>query len=166
MKNRDIINRFIVFGNKKFKFVLRILVNRATMEKITRFGVSIEPSLLNKFDKIIKKKGYTNRSEAIRDIIRKNLLVEKIKDPNTEAIGTLTMIYDHHDGNITNKLLDVQHEHCKEVLSTTHIHVDHHNCLEVLVLKGKTGNIKKLADNIKSLKGINQGELVITKKSL
>ena len=135
------------------------------MENITRFGVSIEPELLKKFDKLIKKKGYTNRSEAIRDIIRKNLITEKTQDPQDEAIGTLTMIYDHHTGNLTNRLLDIQHEHTKEILSTTHIHIDHHNCLEVLVLKGKTGNIQKLADNIKSLKGIKHGELVITKKS-
>ncbi|MCJ2533751.1 MAG: nickel-responsive transcriptional regulator NikR [Candidatus Thermoplasmatota archaeon] len=136
------------------------------MEKITRFGVSIEPDLLNKFDKIIKKKGYKNRSEAIRDIIRKNLIAETTEDPNSEAIGTLTMIYDHHAGNLTNKLLDLQHHHHKEILTTTHIHVDHDNCLEVLVLKGKTRNIQKLADNIKSLKGIKHGELVITESKL
>ena len=136
------------------------------MEKITRFGVSIEPDLLKKFDKIIKKKGYTNRSEAIRDIIRKNLIVERIGDPNSEAIGALTMIYDHHAGNITNKLLDIQHDHSSEILSTTHVHIDHHNCLEILALKGKSGNIQKLADNITSLKGIKHGELVITESSL
>jgi len=136
------------------------------MEKITRFGVSIEPDLLKNFDKIIKKKGYKNRSEAIRDIIRKDLIKEKSEDPNSEAIGTLTMIYDHHSGNLTNKLLDIQHDHHNEILSTTHIHIDHHNCLEVLVLKGKIGSIQKLADNIKAFKGIKHGELVITKSSL
>jgi len=76
------------------------------------------------------------------------------------------MIYDHHTGNLTNKLLDLQHDHTKEILSITHIHIDHNNCLEVLVLKGKTGKIQKLADNIKSLKGIKHGELVITKGAL
>jgi len=147
--------------------VLRLPVKRATMvEKITRFGVSIEPELLTKFDKIIKKEGYANRSEAIRDLIRRNLIEEKNKDPEAKAIGTLTMIYDHHTGKLTNKLLDLQHDHHSEILSTTHIHIDHHNCLEVLVLKGKTGNIQKLADNIKALKGIKHGELVITKSSL
>ena len=136
------------------------------MEKITRFGVSIEPDLLKKFDKNIKMEGYTNRSEAIRDLVRKNLIREENKNPNSESIGTLTMIYDHHTGNLTNKLLDLQHDHTKEILSTTHIHIDHDNCLEVLVLKGKTGKIQKLADNIKSLKGIKHGELVITKSAL
>ena len=132
------------------------------MEKITRFGVSIAPNLLKKFDKVIKKKGYTNRSEAIRDVIRKNLITEKNKNPNTKSIGTLTIIYDHHAGNLTDKLLDLQHEHINEIMSTTHIHIDHHNCLEVLVLKGLTGKIQKLADKIKSLKGIKHGELMMT----
>ena len=134
-------------------------------EKIVRFGVSIEPDLLKRFDKMIKKEGYSNRSEAIRDIIRKNLISEKIKDPNEQAIGTLTMIYDHHIGNLTTKLLDIQHDHHNEILTTTHLHIDHDNCLEILVLKGKMKNIQKLADKIKSLKGIKHGELVITKKS-
>ncbi len=134
------------------------------MEKITRFGVSIEPELLKKFDKTIKKKGYTNRSEAIRDIIRKNLIIEKSKNTQGESLGTLTIIYDHHTGNLTNRLLNLQHNHANEILSTTHIHIDHKNCLEILALKGKTTNIQKLADNIKSLKGIKHGELVITKK--
>jgi CopG family nickel-responsive transcriptional regulator len=135
-------------------------------EKITRFGVSIEPDLIIKFDKLIKKEGYSNRSEAIRDLIRKNIIIEKSKNPNQKAISTLTLVYDHHKGLLTNKLLNIQHDHHGEILSTTHIHIDHHNCLEVLVLKGKIGDIQKLADNIKSLKGIKHGELVITKSSI
>ncbi len=147
--------------------MLRLPVKRVTMvEKIIRFGVSIEPDLLKKYDKMIKKEGYSNRSEAIRDLIRKNLIIEKSKDPEAKAIGTLTIIYDHHTGNLTNRLLDIQHDHHSEILSTTHIHIDHYNCLEVLVLKGKTGRIQKLADNLKALKGIKHGELVITKSSL
>jgi len=155
------------FGSKKFIFVLLLPVKRATMtEKITRFGVSIEPDLLKKFDKQIKKEGYSNRSEAIRDMIRRNIISQETTNPDTNAIGTLTMIYDHHTGNLNNKLLDLQHDHTKEILTTTHVHIDHHNCLEVLVLKGKTGQIQKLTDNIKALKGIKHGELVITKNSI
>lgn len=147
--------------------MLRLSIKRATMtEKITRFGVSMEPELLNKFDKIIKKKSYTNRSEAIRDLIRKNIIIEESSDPDIEALGTLTMIYNHHISSITNRLIELQHDHHNEILTTTHIHVDHNNCLEVLVLKGKTGEIKKLADNIRALKGIKHGELVITKSSI
>jgi CopG family nickel-responsive transcriptional regulator len=147
--------------------VLRLSVKRVTMaEKITRFGISIEPDLIKKFDTSIKKEGYTNRSEAIRDLIRKDLIAEKNKNPDEEAIGTLTMLYDHHIGNLTEKLLDLQHDHTKEILVTTHVHIDHHNCLEVLVLSGKIGKIQKLADKIKALKGIKHGELVITKSCL
>ena len=147
--------------------MLRLSVKRVTMaEKITRFGISIEPDLIKKFDTSIKKEGYTNRSEAIRDLIRKDLIAEKNKNPDEEAIGTLTMLYDHHIGNLTEKLLDLQHDHTKEILVTTHVHIDHHNCLEVLVLSGKIGKIQKLADKIKALKGIKHGELVITKSCL
>lgn len=134
-------------------------------ENITRFGVSIEPELLKKFDKLIKQEGYQNRSEAIRDLIRNSLIVNKKHDLASTAIGTLTMIYDHHTGNLTNRLLQIQHDHTSEILTTTHIHIDHDNCLEVLILKGKTRKIQKLADNIKSLKGIKHGELVITTSS-
>jgi len=126
----------------------------------------MESNLLKKYDNIIKKEGYTNRSEAIRDLIRRELIKEKIKNPNEETMGTLTMIYDHHIGSLTDKLLDLQHDHTKEILVTTHVHIDHHNCLEILVIKGKSGNIQKLADNIKSLKGIKYGELVTTKSIL
>lgn len=147
--------------------MLLLRIKRATMaEKITRFGVSIEPELLKKFDNLLKKEGYTNRSEKLRDLIRKNLINQETTDPEAEAIGTLTMIYDHHTGNLTNKLLDLQHDHHSEILTTTHVHIDHHHCLEVLVLKGKTKNIQKLADNIIALKGIKHGELVITKNSV
>lgn len=149
--------------NKKVKIVARICIFRVTMDNIKRFGVSIEPDLLKKFDKLIDQEGYENRSEAIRDLIRNSLISTKKHDPESIAMGTLTMIYDHHTGNLTNRLLKIQHNHTQEILTTTHIHLDHDNCLEVLILKGKTKNIQKLADNIKSLKGIKHGELVITK---
>ena len=146
--------------------MLRFSLFGVTMEKVIRFGISIEPKLLRKFDIDIKKKGYTNRSEAIRDLIRENLIKRENMDPESQSIGTLTMIYDHHAGNITEKLLELQHSNNNEILVTTHIHIDKNNCLEVLVLKGKNHKIKKLASNIKSLKGIKHGEIVITKKTI
>ncbi len=145
--------------------MLRLLLGCAAMEKISRFGVSIEPDLLKKFDRMIKKKKYTTRSEAIRDIIRENLIVEHVKDPSAQVIGTLTTIYDHHAGPFIKRLLQIQHDHYKEILTTTHIHIDHSTCLEVLVLRGEAQNIQKLADMIKALKGIKHGELVITQRS-
>lgn len=132
------------------------------MEKITRFGISLDQQLLRQYDELIKSEGYTNRSEAIRDLIRERLVKINVNNPQQDAIATLTMIYDHHGGNLTNRLLDIQHDHHTEILTTTHIHIDHTNCLEVLVLKGKAGRIQKLANNIKALKGIKHGELVIT----
>jgi CopG family nickel-responsive transcriptional regulator len=136
------------------------------MEKIVRFGVSIEPDLLDQFDTIIKNKGYTNRSEALRDLIRKTIVREQSTNPEAEGLGTLTMVYDHHAGPLTERLLEIQHDHHQEILTTTHIHIDHHHCLEVLVLKGKTGSIQTLADTIIALKGIKHGELVLTSSTL
>ena len=133
------------------------------MDNVIRFGVSIEPDLLQQFDAFRKEKGYATRSEAVRDLIRKGLITKLSEQANQEVIGTLTMVYNHHIGDLNNKLLDIQHDHHHEILTSTHIHIDHDNCLEVLVLKGKTGSIQHLADNIKALKGIQHGELVITK---
>ncbi|MFO8077868.1 MAG: nickel-responsive transcriptional regulator NikR [Thermoplasmatota archaeon] len=157
--------RYKLCDNKNLKIVARLCTNRVTMNQITRFGVSIEPDLLSKFDQLIENEGYENRSEAIRDLIRNSLITTKKHDPESIAMGTLTMIYDHHTGNLTNKLLKIQHDHTNEILTTTHIHLDHDNCLEVLILKGKTKHIQRLADNIKSLKGIKHGKLVITTSS-
>ena len=125
-------------------------------------SISLSSELLKKLDEFMQKKGYSSRSEAIRDLIRKTLIIKKQVDPESKSFGTFTMIYDHHIGMLTNKLMRIQHDHTSEILTTTHIHIDHNNCLEILVLKGKTKNIQQLADNIKSLKGIKHGELVIT----
>jgi CopG family nickel-responsive transcriptional regulator len=133
-----------------------------TMERV---GVSFEPELLIKFDGLIKKKGYTNRSEAIRDLVRKSLIEAEIKTEKGTVIGTLTIIYDHEVGDVTNRLLHLQHHHHSEISSTTHIHIDEHTCLEVLVVRGKAKDVRKLADNINALKGVRHGELVITKTS-
>ncbi len=131
-----------------------------------RVGVSFEPELLSKFDSLIKRKGYTNRSEAIRDLVRKSILDSEIKDDKSDVIGTITIIYDHDVGDVTNRLLHLQHHHHSEISSTTHIHVDEHLCLEVLVVRGKAGDVRDLADNIKAIKGVKHGELVITSRKL
>ena len=133
------------------------------MENVIRFGVSIEPDLLKQFDSFIHKKGYINRSEAVRDLIRKSIIQQITEQPQQTVIGSLTMIYNHHTGDLNNQLLDIQHDHHHEILTSTHIHIDHDNCLEVLVLKGKVQSVQHLADTIKALKGIQHGELVITK---
>lgn len=136
------------------------------MQKITRFGVSINPDLLEKFDRMMKKKGYTNRSEALRDLIRANIIKERNTNLDQKSLGTLTIVFDHHSGFLTERLLELQHENYPRILTSTHIHVDHDNCLEVLILQGKIRDIQTLSDKIKSLKGIKYGELVILSKSI
>jgi len=130
---------------------------------VERVGVSFEPELLADFDKLIAGKGYTNRSEAIRDLVRKAIIEDSIAAEKGEVIGTLTIIYDHHEGDVTDKLLHIQHHHHAEISSTTHIHIDEKLCLEVLVVRGKVKNVRTLADHIKALKGVKHGEMVITK---
>jgi CopG family transcriptional regulator, nickel-responsive regulator len=130
---------------------------------VERVGVSFEPDLLNKFDIMIKKRGYTNRSEAIRDLIRKEIIEAGITEEDCEVIGTLTIMYDHHAGNVTDELLHLQHHHHEEISFTTHIHVDNRMCLEIVVIRGNSKNVKKLAENVKALKGVKHGELSITK---
>ncbi|MEA2055188.1 MAG: nickel-responsive transcriptional regulator NikR [Candidatus Thermoplasmatota archaeon] len=130
---------------------------------VERAGVSFEPGLLAKFDALIKAKGYGNRSEAIRDLVRKSLIESEIKAEKGDVIGTLTIIYNHDVSDVTNRLQHLQHHHLSEIISTTHIHIDEHTCLEVLVVRGKANIVRRLANNIKAIKGVKHGELVITK---
>ena len=130
-------------------------------KNIIRFGVSIEEKLLTEFDSYNSDKGYINRSEAIRDLIRNVLVTQHIENPETESFGTLTIIYNHHQGEISEKLNHVQHDFFRNIVSTTHIHLDSHNCLEVLILKGKAGELKTLADTILSIKNVKHGKFVI-----
>lgn len=132
---------------------------------VERVGVSFEPDLLSKFDELIKKKGYENRSEAIRDLVRKYLIENEIKEEGN-VIGTITIIYDHEVSNVTDKLLNIQHHHHTEIFSTTHVHIDEHRCLEVIIVRGEAKNVRRLADNIKAIKGVKHGELVLTKTSI
>ena len=130
---------------------------------VERVGISFEPELLNSFDQLIRKKGYTNRSEAIRDLVRKALVEEQVRAGNGEVIGTLTYIYNHHEGDVNRRLMNLQHDHHTEILFTSHVHMSHEMCLEVLIVKGKAGNVTRLTDNIKAIKGVKHGEMVITK---
>ncbi len=132
------------------------------MNNILRFGVSIDEKLLDRFDNLISEKGYVNRSEAIRDLIRTMLDDDDTSDPESMAMGTLTMIYSHEVREISDKLNDIQHNFFGKVITTTHIHLDEHNCLEVLILKGKTRDLKEIANRISSIKTVKVGELVLT----
>jgi CopG family nickel-responsive transcriptional regulator len=131
------------------------------MGDLARTGVSLEHDLLARFDETIKGKGYQNRSEAIRDLIRDHLVEEEI-DKNKVVVGTLTIVYDHHRPNLTEKLVEAQHRAGGKVLAATHVHLDHHNCLEVIIMKGRGGELKDLANGILSLRGVKHGQLVVT----
>ena len=132
------------------------------MSELSRIGVAIDSDLLEKFDGHIAKRGYTNRSEAFRDLIRDELVEKNWESPDSPVVGTVTLVYDHHVRLLNEKLTDLQHESFHHVLSTLHIHLDHDNCLEVLVVKGKAGAVKKLADALISTKGVKHGRLTIT----
>ena len=132
------------------------------MAGVIRFGVSLNEKLLDGFDRLISKKGYTNRSEAIRDLIRDSLVKDEWEAGNKETVGTITLVYDHHTRELTHTLTDLQHQHHKSIISTTHIHLDQHNCLEVLVVKGKGGDIKAIADKVIGTKGVKHGKLSAT----
>lgn len=132
------------------------------MSELSRIGVAIDTDLLRKFDHLIERRGYANRSEAFRDLIRDQLVEAARQHPDSEVVGTVTLVYDHHVRLLNEKLTDMQHDHYHQILSTLHVHLDHDNCLEVLVLKGKAKSVEKLADALISTKGVKHGRLTIT----
>lgn len=132
------------------------------MDNVTRIGVSLEPELLRKFDSIIEKKGYTTRSEAIRDLIRRALNEEGWKHEGLEIIGTITLAYDHHSGSVRERLMDIQHEYHSRITSTLHLHLDQDKCLEVLLVRGMAEEVKQLADELISVRGVLHGRLTMT----
>jgi CopG family transcriptional regulator, nickel-responsive regulator len=131
------------------------------MKKLVRFGVSLDHHLLDDFDRHIARKKYTNRSEALRDMIRDNLVGQEW-DQNKETVGSITFVYDHHIRDLTNKLTDIQHRFQGIILSGMHVHLDHDHCLEVLVVRGKGSDIKKVSDALLSVKGVKHGKLTMT----
>lgn len=126
------------------------------MSSLVRFGVSLEKELLRSFDERIKEKKYTNRSEAIRDLIREDL-VKKEWQEGKEVAGSITLVYNHHKRELVNLLIDIQHDHHDTILSTQHIHLDDDNCLEIIVIKGKPKEIEELYGKLKSAKGVKHG---------
>jgi CopG family nickel-responsive transcriptional regulator len=132
------------------------------MGKTIRFGVSLDSDLLEKFDELCDKKSYQTRSEAIRDLIRNMLVSQEWEDVEGETAGTLSLVYDHHQSGLAQRLTEIQHDHHEVILSTLHVHLDHYNCLEVLVLKGQAESIKNLAHRLISTKGVKHGKLGLT----
>ncbi|MBQ7585665.1 MAG: nickel-responsive transcriptional regulator NikR [Desulfovibrionaceae bacterium] len=132
------------------------------MGSLVRFGVSLEEEMLKRFDELCEKKSYSNRSEAIRDLIRKSLLDEKWENEAEYGAGTLTLVYDHHKNDLSRRLTDIQHEDYDIIVTTMHVHLDHDNCLEVLVLKGDAKRVCNLANKLISCKGVKHGEFCRT----
>ena len=131
-------------------------------ENVDRFSVSLPPMLLEQLDAMTREKGYANRSLAIADMIRAQLVEHRQQDAKGEIAGTITLVYDHHKQHVQETLTDIQHDHHEVIVSTIHVHLDHHNCLEVLIVRGQAGLIKKIADALIAAKGVKHGKLTVT----
>ena len=131
---------------------------------LIRTGISLEQDLLERFDKVVRQKGYGSRSEAIRDLVRDHFVEDDVA-ANKVVVATLTLIYDHHQPKLSEQLIQSQHDYKGQVLASTHVHLDHHNCLEVIILKGKGADAQKFADKLLSFKGVRHGKLVLTNAS-
>ena len=129
---------------------------------LSRIGIALDSDLLKRFDRSIDRRGYTNRSEAFRDLIRDRLVGEQTAAPDATVVGTVTLIYDHHASGITEKLTELQHAHHELVVSTSHAHLDLDSCLEVLIVHGKSAQVARFADRLIGLKGVQHGRLVMT----
>jgi CopG family nickel-responsive transcriptional regulator len=132
------------------------------MADLCRIGVAINDGLLKKFDQLIEKRGYTNRSEAFRDLIRSELVQEVWETSEAVVFGTVTLVYDHHVRLLTEKLTELQHKFHSSILSSMHVHLDHDNCLEVILVKGKAPVVQKLANSLIATKGVKHGRFTAT----
>lgn len=132
------------------------------MGNTVRFGISLDEKLLSSFDQLIAQKSYMNRSEAIRDLIRASLVEERLDSEEQEAVGTVTLVYNHHVRDLSEKLTEHQHSHHNLIVSALHVHLDAHNCLEVLIIRGSVWNIKQIANELIGVKGVKHGKLVMT----
>jgi CopG family nickel-responsive transcriptional regulator len=132
------------------------------MGVLCRIGIALDSDLLKRFDRSIRGRGNTNRSEAFRDLIRDRLVTEQTAAPDATVVGTITLIYDHHASGISEKLTEIQHAHHDLVVSTSHAHLDQESCLEVLIVHGRSATVAEFADRLIGLKGVQHGRLVMT----
>jgi CopG family nickel-responsive transcriptional regulator len=132
------------------------------MSELRRFGISMESALLERFDRLISRKGYTNRSEAIRDLVRDALVGEEWESGDSETVGAISIVYDHDRRDLQEILTRLQHRFHKTILSTLHIHLDEHNCLEIVAARGRAADIRSIADQLIGAKGVKHGKLSLT----
>ncbi len=132
------------------------------MSDLSRIGVAIATGLLDEFDALIAKRGYTNRSEAFRDLIRAEVVWESSRRPAGRVVGSLTVVYDHHVRLLEEKLTEMQHHHHRLILSVLHIHLDHDNCMELIALRGASADVQRLAGLLAATKGVKHAQLAIT----
>ncbi|RLI95110.1 MAG: nickel-responsive transcriptional regulator NikR [Candidatus Altiarchaeales archaeon] len=130
-------------------------------ENVTRIGVSLPPRLLDRFDLIIRDMGYANRSEAIRDAIRDYILKNELKDEKGERIGVISIIYDHDVRGVNDVLIDLQHRYYRIIQSTTHLHLNEHNCMELIIVRGSAMKIKNIKDRLTSIRGVKHSDLLL-----
>ena len=131
------------------------------MGELVRFGVSMESGLLQQFDELIAKRHYVNRSEALRDLVRAAIVENQWEHGTARTVGAVCLVYNHQTGDVGHKLTHIQHESEVQVVSSMHVHLDHHNCLETIVLRGKPPEIRQVADQLISLRGVKLGKLVM-----
>ncbi|MCA9596237.1 MAG: nickel-responsive transcriptional regulator NikR [Myxococcales bacterium] len=129
------------------------------MKKLVRFGVAMEQDLLERFDRIVEKRGYQNRSEALRDLVRRELDQDAWQH-GKHTVATITLVYDHHVRELTDRLTDIQHDHGAYIISTLHVHLDHDHCMEVIAAKGPARQIKAMAERLIGTKGVQSGDVV------
>ncbi len=132
------------------------------MPSTERFGVSMEEALLRRFDALVEARGYASRSEALRDLVRAELVKEEWADPKADVVATISLVYTHHEHHLGDALTELQHEHHKSIVSTTHVHLDAHNCLEVIIARGRSAEVKAIADGLLSTRGVRHGGIVAT----
>lgn len=133
------------------------------MSDLARIGITVPNDLLDQFDELISGKDYPSRSEAFRDLIRDALIERAVSRGTEEVVGTLTLVYDHHARQLNDRLTGMQHDHHSQIITTVHVHLDHHNCLEVILLRGKRADVQKIADRLIAVKGVRHGKLTVTK---
>ena len=140
-----------------------LVYNDTAMEDIVRFGVSFDEALHRKFTRLLKRQGYSNRSAAIRDLVRKAIIEDSLREEAGQVVGTITMVFDHDISQINDRLRDIQHDRHSVIYSTTHIHLDHDTCMEIIAVKGNGDEVRELADNLRAVRGVRFAELMMTR---